>query len=159
MARSSIRSTGRPKSDASSPRRSTRSSVLHGASGSKVTSRSTSLSAFAVPRATEPKRDSSPIRQRRHSCVSDSLDGKMIVSMAVPLSHKALAAHRYLPASDLRVARAHRIDTTTDAFFDPAELLQDLLAVGHAAVDLLGDLAGKQQGGAGHHERRLAARV
>jgi hypothetical protein len=77
-------------------RRSTRSSVLHEASGSKVTSRSTSLSAFAVPRATEPNRDSSPIRQRRHNWVSDSLDGKMIVSMEAPLSHKALAAPRHL---------------------------------------------------------------
>lgn len=88
MARSSMMSTGRPNSETSSSRRSTRSSVLHGASGSKVTRRSTSLSGVAVPRAIERKTDSSAIRQRRHIRARVSADGKLIASMPPALSHK-----------------------------------------------------------------------
>src|SRR5262249_26065643 len=51
------------------------------------------------------------------------------------------------------------VDAAADAALDPAEFLEDLLAVGDAAVHLGGRLAGQQQDGAPHHRRRLTLRI
>src|SRR5690606_15553575 len=69
------------------------------------------------------------------------------------------AAAAASPLSDLRVARPRRVDAAAGRLLDPAELLEDLLAVGHAPVDLLRRLARKQEGGLGHVFGRLASRV
>src|SRR4030088_2436080 len=61
--------------------------------------------------------------------------------------------------SNLRITRADSIDAAADALLDPDELLEDLLAVGHAAIHLLRRLAGQQQRRTRYHRGRLTARI
>src|SRR5260370_36095153 len=57
-------------------------------------------------------------------------------------------------ASHLRVAAAARLDAAAPAVGDPAELLQDLLAVGDAAGDAVERLAREQERRPRPEERR-----
>src|SRR5690242_15155939 len=64
-----------------------------------------------------------------------------------------------IPELDLRISRPGAVHAAANGFIDPAELFADLLAVGHAAVDLLGRLASQQQRSASHHGGWLATRI
>jgi predicted amidohydrolase len=60
---------------------------------------------------------------------------------------------------DLRVSAARSLDAPPASLSDPAELLEDLLAVRHAAGDLLERLCREQERRLRHELRWLAARV
>src|SRR5438552_539818 len=59
----------------------------------------------------------------------------------------------------LRVAATPRLDAPAPRLGDPAELLEDLLAVRHAAADLLERFGRQQERRLRHQRGRLAARV
>src|SRR5438477_7986311 len=60
---------------------------------------------------------------------------------------------------DLRVPAAARFDAAATSVGDPAELLEDLLAVGYPAADFLDGLRCEQERGFRHEDRRLATRI
>src|SRR5688572_13026965 len=60
---------------------------------------------------------------------------------------------------DLRVAATARRHAAALPLVDPAELLQDLLAVRDAPAHLLDGLGREQEGGLRHEERCLAFRI
>src|SRR5262245_1134673 len=76
---------------------------------------------------------------------------------AIRASSEVLWARR--PRSDLRVAAPAGLDAAAVSLSEPAELLEDLLAVGHAAGHAIERLAREQQRGLRHQDRRLAPRV
>src|SRR5262245_25040925 len=63
------------------------------------------------------------------------------------------------PRSRLRVAAAARLDAPPTRVADPAELLQDLLAVGHAPGHAIERLGGQEERRLRHQLWRLAARI
>src|SRR5262249_5393985 len=85
------------------------------------------------------------------------------VRRANPAAAAGCSARRSATArsrrSDLRVAAAARLHPAPAALGDPAQLLQDLLAVRDAARDAIEGLADQEQRGARHQDRRLARRA
>src|SRR5262249_18136029 len=63
------------------------------------------------------------------------------------------------PRSRLRVAAAARLDAPPARALDPAELLQDLLAVGHPPGHAIERLGSQEERRLRHQCRRLAARI
>src|SRR6185312_9127293 len=70
-----------------------------------------------------------------------------------------LAACRDRAWSDLGIPRPAAGHAAPLSLLDPAELLEDLLAVGHPPVDLVRRLTRQQQRGARHHDRMFTVRI